>query len=350
MHEGIAELCSWAGSSLLADAAAGTTSTYRLLDHEGTLAMATDASGNMLGTNVFAPYGQAQNEQLGNAQANAQFWIGLFQDAEYTGNAAWYRDSSARAARWLTPDPDNGNYNTYRPQSRYMYVNGNPMGDVDPSGEAGAGILTGIGGNLCLGYSFSGINPCSPLISAFATTEFVPYLSFVTTFACGFASSSDAKSTFCGQSGLTGLFSKDHPDLAMGINDAVALTQLVDSLAIAHLAGIASTASIAAGGGSISSGAYLWSCVSGTISNPACDVAIALIVYATINDILSVIEDFFGSPRFTGSLLPRPSALGGLGTAPIRIPNQNLSVPRLLGQASRSVVPSPEPLFSATKQ
>ncbi len=37
MHEGIAKRCSWAGSSLLAEAAAGTTPIYRLLDHEGTL-------------------------------------------------------------------------------------------------------------------------------------------------------------------------------------------------------------------------------------------------------------------------------------------------------------------------
>ena len=153
----------WAGGSLLAEVGGSqaATPTYRLLDHEGTLAMATDGAGNVLGTDLFAPYGQAQNEQLSNAYA----WAGLFQDTEYTCDAAWYRDFSARAGRWLTPDPYNGSYNTYRPQSfnRYMYVTGNPLGDVDPSGEAGVGILTGIGENPCMQWKVAGIDPCNPV-------------------------------------------------------------------------------------------------------------------------------------------------------------------------------------------
>ena len=46
-----------------------------------------------------------------------------------------------------------------------MYVSGNPMGNVDPSGEAGAEILTGSGGNLCDGWNVGGANPCSPVES-----------------------------------------------------------------------------------------------------------------------------------------------------------------------------------------
>ena len=135
----------WAGDSLLVEVNGSTSvPTYRLLDHEGSLALATDSAGNVLGTNVLTPYGQNMYEQLSDAYT----WTGLFQDTEYSGQAAWYRDYSARAARWLTPDPYNGSYNTYRPQSfnRYMYVMGDPLGSVDPSGEAGAGILTEIGG------------------------------------------------------------------------------------------------------------------------------------------------------------------------------------------------------------
>jgi len=32
--------------------------TFRLLDHEGSLAMTTDSSGNVTGSNVLSPYGQ----------------------------------------------------------------------------------------------------------------------------------------------------------------------------------------------------------------------------------------------------------------------------------------------------
>ncbi len=49
-----------------------------------------------------------------------------------------------------------------------------------------------------------------------------------------------------------------------------------------------------------------------------------------------------GPGQFAGSLLPRPTDLGGLGTAPIGIPNQNLSIKGILGQQSRGAVQSPE--------
>jgi RHS repeat-associated protein len=329
----------WAGKSMIGEVD-GTESAlpdYRLLDNEGSLVGLVDSSGTMTGPVVYAPYGQV----MSNSITDSFGYAGLYQDTEYEGDHAWYRKLSTEQIRWLSPDPYNGSYNLMDPQSlnRYSYVTNNPLALVDPTGEAGAGVATGIGGIFCLGYTFHSINPCNPVPSAVSlwlsgSKYYVPYISFITTFACGFASSSDAKSTFCGQSGLTGLFSKDHPDLATGINDAVAATQLADSLALSAAADAAHESAFA----------YLANCVSGP-SNPVCDVAIALIVYSAINDIISFIEDFFGQPRFSGSLLPRPSDLGGLGAAPIGIPNQNLSVPSLLGQTPRSVVPSPEPLF-----
>jgi hypothetical protein len=56
-----------------------------------------------------------------------------------------------------------------------MYVNGNPLENVDPSGLAGAGVLTGVGGGACKIFKgFKGIpigdgldiNPCDPVESA----------------------------------------------------------------------------------------------------------------------------------------------------------------------------------------
>jgi RHS repeat-associated protein len=323
----------WAGDSLLTEL--GQSTTYRLLDHEGSLALATDGSGNVLGANVLTPYGQNMNEQLSDAYT----WAGLFQDTEYSGHAARYRNYSGRAARWLTPDPYNGSYDVYNPQSfnRYMYVNGNPLGDVDPSGLAGAGVLTGIGGSPCKtingtggSSSFSGIsipvgggfsiNPCDPLASlasigvvaaingiwgsgTVTLSEFTPYVGAAITVLCSAVPDLHSNQALCGGKGLTSLIPGNWG------------TAAGDIIAVA--------------------GAYF--CATGGPTNPGC---IAFAIYTLTNDILSWLGVFDG-PQFTGSLLPRPSDLGGLGTAPIGIPNQNLSTSDILGQRSGKQVPSP---------
>ena len=105
----------------------------------------------------------------------------------------------------------------------------------------------------------------------------------------------------------------------MGINDAVAAVGLADSVALgievsaASAASVAATAAAAAGttagAGTISTASYLWSCVTGP-GDPACDVALALIAYTIVNDIISLALDFFGdSSSFHGSLRPRPVVL-----------------------------------------
>ena len=180
-------------------------------------------------------------------------------------------------------------------------------------------------------------------LGLFGSKAFVPYLSFAATFACGFASSSGSKSTLCGQSGWTSLFSKNHPDLAMGINDAVALTGLVDSIALSVDVATASATSVMLGGGTISTASYLWTtCVMGP-ANLTCDVALALIAYTVANDIFSAISDIWGSSKFKGSLLPRPGALDGLGSSATGIPNKNLSLQEILGQLSTGAISTPTP-------
>jgi RHS repeat-associated protein len=136
----------WAGSNMVAEVPATQTAlpVYRLLDHEGSLVATTDASGNVTGTNLMAPYG----DTLSSNTSDSYVYTGLYQDTEYGGDDAWYRNYTAEQSRWLTPDPYNGSYDLMNPQSfnRYMYVNGNPLENVDPSGLAGAGVLTGVGG------------------------------------------------------------------------------------------------------------------------------------------------------------------------------------------------------------
>lgn len=331
----------WAGSNMLAEVA-GTQAAvpvYRLLDHEGTLVATTDGSGNVTGTNLMIPYG----DTLSSNTNDPYVFTGLYQDKEYGGDDAWYRNYSTEQSRWLTPDPYNGSYDLNNPQSfnRYMYVNGNPLGYVDPSGLAGAGVLTGIGGNLCLGggpgQPGDKFNFCDPLISAisvglFHTSAYVPFFSFAVTLGCSFAPSSDTTSSLCGQSGWTSaVFTGKDKWVGTLINDSVAYVGLVDALAIPGAVAAA---------GAPTTFAYLTSCVTGPF-DPVCDVAIALVAYTTFNELFSVFWNLFGPPQFTGSLLPRPSDLGGLGTAPIGIPNQNLSITGILDQPTHSSVPSP---------
>jgi RHS repeat-associated protein len=302
----------WAGDSLLAEL--GQSTTYRLLDHEGSLALATDGSGNVLGANVLTPYGQNMNEQLSDAYT----WAGLFQDTEYSGHAAWYRDYSGRAARWLTPDPYNGSYDIYNPQSfnRYMYVNGNPLGYVDPSGLAG-GWATGWGGVCTLSGGTDKIstgntfNPCDP-IAYFATVgvygvmqsfgfigsinEVTPVITAAITIAC---SIDNFNKSACGPSGWTSVFIGG--DAGKVVNDTIA--------AIGATAGVVQSADTLA---AIEQGATATGCLAGGPVDLACDVLVAYDIYAIANALFSELWSEFSGPQFKGSLLPRPRALGGL--------------------------------------
>ena len=259
-------------------------------------------------------------------------------------NARYY--ASNIAARFLTPDPYNGSYDQMNPQSfnRYMYVNGNTLAFTDPSGLAGIGALTGIGGAPCVGLKVGAINPCDPFASILSIGisngikdlfpsitiptgqllgNVTPLVSFAVTFGCGFAPSSDATSSLCGQSGWTSaVFTGKNKWVGTLVNDSVAYVGLVDSLAVP-------SAAVAAGYSS--SFTYLISCITGP-GDPVCDVALALAAYTIANFIYSVFRDAFGPPEFTGSLLPRPSDLGGLGTAQMGIPNQNLSLNDIMKQ------------------
>lgn len=80
--------------------------------------------------------------------------------------------------------------------------------------------------------------------------------------------------------------------------------------------------------------------------NPGGPVCLGVAIYQLANQIYSFLYSLFGwgPPQFDGSLLPRPGDLGGLGTAPIGIPNQNLTVEQLLGLPTKSLVPSPTPM------
>ena len=324
----------WTGNRIIAEVPGSQTATptWRLLDHEGSLVATTDNSGNINSSNLLAPYVQL----MASNTSDPYLYAGLYQDTEYGSHAAWYRNYSAEQARWLRPNPYNGSYDLMNPQSfnRYMYVNGNPLGYVDPSGLAN-GWLTGVGGSICKNFSgtfgdsslnglntgspIGNINPCSPVASLigigtsaavnaiFGTSlqafQIAPFAAAAVTIAC---SIHNFNSTACGSSS--------------------------GWAAIAF--GSGSTASKVAGDSTAVIGAIL--CSVGGPNSPGC---IGYALYTIANDLLSL---FWGPPQFTGSLLPRASALGGLGTSPIGIPNRNLDLSVVDGAKAVAPIPAPE--------
>ena len=339
----------WAGKSLIAEVPGSQSAApdYRLLNHEGSLAATTDGSGNLTGTNLMTPYGQL----MASSTTDPYVYAGLYQDTEYSGDAAWYRDLSTRQARWLTPDPYNGSYDLMNPQSfnRYMYTNGNPLGTTDPSGEAD-GWATGIGGSPCTASGWTksislgdSLNPCDPIAAAISwglaplvnvadgaiddifntalstsltASQVAPFVGDAIAIAC----SIDSNPSACGPAGWStvafgnGVTGKVIGDVASTLSEGIAATDGVMCMASGF-----------------------------TLINPACDIFLGDIIYVGASDLFSFLWDLLGNgwPKFTGSLLPRPADFGGLGTTPIGIPNRNLRFKDLLGKQSHGAVPSP---------
>ncbi len=75
--------------------------------------MTTDGSSNIIGTNLMSPYGETISSYPGDS---FQF-AGLYQDTEYGGDDATFRNYSTEQLRWTRPDPYNGSYDLSNPQS-----------------------------------------------------------------------------------------------------------------------------------------------------------------------------------------------------------------------------------------
>ena len=124
----------YAGSSMIAEVAGTQTAlpTYRHVDHLGSLAIQTNNSGAVTGSNVFLPFG----DLLSSTTSDVFQYTGLPQDTENSSAHAMFRNLSTTQSRWLRPDPYNGSYDITNPQSfnRYAYAMNNPLAYVDPSG------------------------------------------------------------------------------------------------------------------------------------------------------------------------------------------------------------------------
>ncbi len=285
----------WAGGNLLGEVTGSQAPEYRLLDHEGSLVATTDSSGNVTGTDLLTPYGQA----VSNSTSDFYLYTGLDQDAINGSDHAWYRNYSTAQSRWLRPDPYNGSYDLYNPQSfnRYNYVENNPLEFIDPRG------LNENEGLIC---SFDPASiACDP--SAFVSAKMIfgsiPGVSVVFALAT-IACSIDYSESACGPKGWASVVIGGTGGKVIG-----------DTIAVVGMA----------------------LCLAGVP-----DACLADMIYTAVNELFGVFWDAFGPAQFTGSLLPRPADLSGLGTSSIGIPNKNLSIKDILGQPSSGVVPSPE--------
>ena len=254
----------------------------------------------------------------------------LTYDAETGLNHAEARQYAAWMGRWTAPDPYNGSYDLANPQSlnRYAYVNNNPLGFVDPSGLAGG--VTGWGGvctiiNDATNNSITNnmtFNPCNP-VSYFASAgiygvmrafgfagsigEVVPLVTAAFTIAC---SVDNFNSSMCGPSGWTSIAFGKNSVVGKVINDYLAVD--------AAVACVAAAASVIGGG-----------------------PCLVYAIYSVANAVFSWAWSALSGPQFTGSLLPRPAALDGLGSSATGIPDKNLSLQEILGQTSNGMILSP---------
>jgi RHS repeat-associated protein len=122
----------WAGGQLLATYDPNGLHFY-LTDWLGSRRVQTDYEGVVEQTCANLPYGNGVTCGPNPAE---ELFAGLERDSESGLDHAMYRQYSSTFGQWTTPDPYAGSYDWTNPQSlnRYAYVNGSPLGAMDPSG------------------------------------------------------------------------------------------------------------------------------------------------------------------------------------------------------------------------
>ena len=110
----------------------GTTTEYFLGDALGSVRQLTNPSGQVTLTKSYAPYGEVMSS---NGSGSSPFaYTGEQQDVSGLTylRARYYAPGDGR---FLTRDMWGGDYNNPLSLNRWMYVNGNPINHIDPSGR-----------------------------------------------------------------------------------------------------------------------------------------------------------------------------------------------------------------------
>ncbi|MGR4021367.1 RHS repeat-associated core domain-containing protein [Vibrio harveyi] len=132
---------------LLVTKAKNEVFTY-IYNHLGHVQKVLDSSGQKIESYRYSPYGQVEGgnfsqQPFGYSTKRSDFKSGLV----YFG----YRFYSPYQRRWLNRDPlqEQGGINLY------AYVNGDPLGYVDPDGRwsVGFSVYAGVGGGFSIGYN-----------------------------------------------------------------------------------------------------------------------------------------------------------------------------------------------------
>ena len=334
----------YAGSELLATYDAAGLHFY-LADPLGTRRVQLNSAGQVEGTDASLPYGDGF-AQTASDDPTTQHYAQLSFDAETGLDHAEARQYAPWMGRWTAPDPYNDSYDLANPQSlnRYAYVNNNPLGFVDPSGEAGG--VTGWGGVCKIGgnidgnafQQFGGFNPCNPIVSIISAG--VVYSGLATSL--GIVPAASASMT------AAQIAIRQMAAVGAVVNAAFTIACSIDNFNSA-MCGPSGWTSIAFGSNSVvgkvindqiaAEGAAL--CVAAAMGGIGAAPCIGYAIYSVANAVFSWAWSAFSGPQFTGSLLPRPSALDGLGSSATGIPNKNLSLQEILGQPSTNAIPTP---------
>jgi RHS repeat-associated protein len=116
------------------------TTTY--FDHRdlfGTERVRTDPTGAVVSSYSSLPWGDGyvpnETDPGGTAQVNEHYAL-LEHDAESGTDHAQFRQYSNIQGRWMSPDPYDGSYRPWNPQSfnRYTYGMNRPLSSTDPTG------------------------------------------------------------------------------------------------------------------------------------------------------------------------------------------------------------------------
>jgi len=125
------------GAMVAMRSAAGGPLTYLHGDHLGSASLATNASGAKVSEQRYKPYGELRWSSAGAMPTDFGFTGQRTESSSYVGSLMDYvaRSYSPALGRFVSADtivPGAGNSQAY---NRYMYVLGNPLGRVDPSGH-----------------------------------------------------------------------------------------------------------------------------------------------------------------------------------------------------------------------
>jgi len=142
-------------------------------DWDGTVRVLTDINGNPTTSFQSLPFGDGFSGGIPPCTQPSPNYATLDQDNSANDHAR-FREYSNMAGRWFSPDPYQGSYDPYNPQSfnRYAYVMNSPLSATDFSGLVMCNNPSCESGNPFLNYGFDNLGLSLLENTAFTLTEY----------------------------------------------------------------------------------------------------------------------------------------------------------------------------------